>query len=58
MLSLVIMGVGALLLLIVPALMFVLALGQTKDFHLPGTLLILSVVSGMALVIVGAALHD
>jgi hypothetical protein len=57
-LSFIIMGVGALLLLIIPAFLFVLALGQTKTFHLPGTILILSVVSGMALVIIGAALHD
>ena len=58
MLSRLVMGVGALLLLVVPAILFVLAISHTKDFHLPGTLLILSVVSGMALVGIGAALHD
>jgi hypothetical protein len=52
------MALGALFLLIVPTLLFVLALGQTKSFHLPGTVLILSVVAGMALVIIGAALRD
>jgi len=57
-LSLIIMGLGALLLLIVPLLLFVFALAQSKTFQLPGTLMILSVVSGMALVVIGAALHD
>ena len=57
-LSLLVMGLGALLLLIVPLVLFVLAVGQTKTFQIPGTLLILSVVSGMALIIIGAALHD
>jgi uncharacterized membrane protein len=57
-LSLMVMGLGALLLLIVPLLLFVFALSQSKTFQLPGTLMILSVVSGMALVIIGAALHD
>ena len=32
MLSLIIMGVGALLLLAIPAFLFLLALGQTKDY--------------------------
>ena len=45
-------------LLIMPVLLFVLALGQTKSFHLPGTVLIVSVVVGMALVIAGAAMHE
>jgi hypothetical protein len=57
-LSLIAMALGALLLLIVPVLLFVFALAQSKTFQIPGTLLILSVVSGMALVIIGAALHD
>jgi hypothetical protein len=57
-LSLFAMGLGALLLLIVPGLLFVFAVAQSKTFQIPGTLLILSVVSGMALVIIGAALHD
>ncbi len=57
-LSLLAMGLGALLLLIVPGLLFVFAVAQSKTFQIPGTLLILSVVSGMALVIIGAALHD
>jgi hypothetical protein len=58
MLSWIVMGLGALFLLIMPVLLFVLALGQTKSFHLPGTVLIVSVVVGMALVIVGAAMHE
>jgi hypothetical protein len=57
-LSLIVIVVGAILLLIVPVFLFVLALGGTKTFHLPGTVLILSVVSGMALVVIGAALRD
>ncbi|MEO8286347.1 MAG: hypothetical protein ABI670_07895 [Chloroflexota bacterium] len=57
-LSIAVMAVGALLLLIVPLLMFVLSLGHTANFHLPGTLLILSVTAGMACVVMGAALHD
>ena len=58
MLAWIVMGLGALFLLIMPVLLFVLALGQTKSFHLPGTVLIVSVVVGMALVIVGAAMHE
>jgi hypothetical protein len=58
MLSWIVMALGALFLLIMPVLLFVLALGQTKSFHLPGTVLILSVVIGMALVIGGAALQE
>lgn len=57
-LSTIVIVVGALLLLVVPMLLFVLALGGTKTYHLPGTVLILSVVSGMALVVIGAALRD
>jgi hypothetical protein len=57
-LSLAIMALGALLLLIVPMSLFVFALAQSKTFQIPGTLLILTVVSGMALIVIGAALHD
>jgi hypothetical protein len=52
------MGLGALLLLVVPVSLFVFALAQSKTFQIPGTLLILTVVSGMALIVIGAALHD
>ena len=57
-LSLLVMAAGALLLLLVPLLLLVMALAQTKDFQLPGTLVILSAAGGMILVLVGAVLRD
>ena len=57
-LSILVIVLGALLLLIVPLSLFVFALAQSKTFQIPGTLLILTVVSGMALIVIGAALHD
>jgi len=57
-LSVLVIVLGALLLLIVPLSLFVFALAQSKTYQIPGTLLILTVVSGMALIVIGAALHD
>jgi Flp pilus assembly protein protease CpaA len=52
------MVAGALLLLLVPAVLLFYALSDPKNAQIPGTLVILSVVVGMALVVVGAALRD
>jgi len=57
-LSVLVIALGALLLLFVPLSLFVFALAQSKTYQIPGTLLILTVVSGMALIVIGAALHD
>jgi hypothetical protein len=57
-LSLIVIAAGALLLLLVPLLLLGLALSQTKDFQLPGIMVILSAAGGMILVVVGAALSD
>lgn len=57
-LSLIVMAVGALLLLLVPVILLALAITQAKDVHIPGTLVILTVAGGMALVVIGAALHE
>lgn|GEM_PF-3196001 len=58
MLSLIFMVLGAILLLLVPAMLVVLAFSQARDVRLPGTVVILSAVMGMAFVVVGAALRD
>ena len=52
------MLVGALLLMVMPAVLFFYSIGGTTQAHLPGTLVILSSVGGMALVVIGAALRD
>lgn len=52
------LGLGALLLLVVPVLFVVLAItGGSRDL-LPGTFVILSATLGMALIAIGAALRD
>lgn len=56
-LSLALMIVGGLLLLLVPLLLVFLAMSGAKNVELPGTLVILSVVGGMALEVCGAALR-
>ncbi len=56
-LSRAVMLLGILLLLLVPSILLLRAFTQSKDL-LPGTLVILSVTGGMALVIIGAALGD
>ncbi|MDQ6695782.1 MAG: hypothetical protein M3014_15460 [Chloroflexota bacterium] len=56
-LSLAVMLLGILLLLLVPTILLVRAITQSKDI-LPGTLVILSVTGGMALIIIAAALRD
>ncbi len=57
-LSLLVMIAGGLLLLSMPAVLLVLALAHPQDAHLPGMLVILSSVGGMALVAIGATLHE
>jgi hypothetical protein len=52
------MGLGSLLLVLVPIYLVFLAFAGTKDVELHGTLVILSVVSGMALVVIGAATRE
>lgn len=56
-LSLALIVAGGILLVLVPIIMVVLAFAGAKDVHIPGTLIILSVVSGMALVVLGAAVR-
>ena len=52
------MALGAILLLLVPTMLVVLAFTRATDVRLSGTVVILSAVGGMALVVVGAALRD
>jgi hypothetical protein len=52
------MGLGSLLLVLVPIYLVFLAFAGTTDVELHGTLVILSVVSGMALVVIGAATRE
>jgi hypothetical protein len=58
MLSMAAIGVGAILLLLVPLYMLFNSFSGNTTAPVEGTWLILSVVSGMALVAVGAALGD
>lgn len=57
MLSLALIVVGALLLLIIPVTLLYFAVASVPNPHLPGTLVILSSVGGMALIGVGALLR-
>ena len=52
------MGLGALLLLVMPLTLLFFAVNSTKDPHLQGTLVILTSVGGMALLALGAVLRD
>ncbi len=56
--SIAIIGAGALLLLLVPLYVLFNSMSGNTNVPLEGTWLIISVVSGMALVAVGAALGD
>jgi len=56
--AMVLMLVGALLMLSVPAAFVVLAFAGATGTVIPGTLLILSAVAGMVLIVLGAALFD
>lgn len=56
-LSLALIVAGGLLLVLVPLLLVFLALSGARDVDLPGTLVILSVVGGMALVVLGEAIR-
>lgn len=56
--SIAIIGAGALLLLLVPFYVLFNSMSGNTNAPLEGTWLIISVVSGMALVAVGAALGD
>jgi hypothetical protein len=56
-LSLALMVAGGLLLLLVPLLLVFLAVSGAQNVDLPGTLVILSVVGGMALVVLGEAIR-
>jgi hypothetical protein len=58
MLSLAAFVAGALLLLLVPVTLLVLAFAHAHDTQLPGTLVILSAAGGMAFIVIGAALRD
>jgi hypothetical protein len=58
MISLIFITVGILLLLLVPAYLVFQAFAGVANTELPGTVVILSVVSGMALVVIGAAIRD
>jgi hypothetical protein len=58
MISLVLIGLGILLLLLVPLYLVVLAFAGARNVDLHGTLVILSVVIGMALVVVGSAIRE
>ena len=58
MLSLIVMVAGALLLLVMPAILFGYAASGNKDVELPGTLVILTATGGIALIVIGAALRD
>jgi hypothetical protein len=55
--SLALMVAGGLLLVLVPLLLVFLALSGARNVDLPGTLVILSVVGGMALVVLGEAIR-
>ncbi len=56
-LSLGLLIVGILLLALVPGYVLLLAFSGTKSGHIGGTLLILSVVGGMAAVLISSALR-
>ncbi|MGA7732239.1 MAG: hypothetical protein WCD37_13330 [Chloroflexia bacterium] len=56
-LSLALMVAGGLLLVLVPLLLVFLAVSGAQNVDLPGTLVILSVVGGMALVVLGEAIR-
>ena len=57
-LSLALIVMGGILLVLVPLLLVFLAFTGAKDVNIPGTLIIISVVSGMALVVLGAAVRS
>jgi hypothetical protein len=57
-LSLIAMVVGALLLLVMPAILFGYAVSGNRDVELPGTLVILTSTLGIALIVIGAALRE
>ena len=57
-LSLIAMVLGALLLLVMPAILFGYAVSGNKDVELPGTLVILTSTGGIALIVIGAALRE
>jgi len=57
-LSLVSIVVGALLLLIMPSILFYYAVTGNNDVELPGTLVILTTTGGMTLVILGFVLRE
>ena len=57
-LSVISMVVGALLLLVMPAILFGYAVTGNKDVELPGTLVILTATGGIALLVIGAALRE
>lgn len=56
-LSLALIAAGCILLALVPLLLVFLAISGATNVDLPGTLVILSVVGGMALVVLGAAVR-
>lgn len=56
--ALALMGLGVLLLVLVPLYLVFLAFAAAKDVELHGTLVILSVVGGMALVVIGSAIRE
>lgn len=57
-LALAAMVVGVSLLLLMPAALVLFAVTDTKDAHLPGTLVIVSATGGMALLALGALIRE
>jgi hypothetical protein len=58
MISMLLIGLGILLLVLVPLYLVFQAFGGTKDVELQGTVVILSVVIGMVLVVIGSAIRE
>lgn len=56
--SLVLVVLGALLLLFMPVWLLFLAVTNTPNPHIPGTLVILTATGGMALVAIGALVRE
>ena len=57
-LSNIIMALGALVMMVMPAILFVASLSADKAVDLPGTLVLISSAGGMALIVIGAMLRE
>jgi hypothetical protein len=51
-------ALGILLLLVMPATLFVFAVTHVQNAQLPGTLVILTATGGMALIVIGAVIRE